>query len=77
MKQDSGKLMMEHEAFAGLLIRCTVTSKDGSVLFKMYNLDLPKPNTTPEGLIIVHKGVVTSNLIVSRTRQQLLEVMGS
>lgn len=56
VKKDSGELMMEHEAFARLLLKRTLTSEDGSVLFKMYDLEASESDKTPEGLIVLRDG---------------------
>ena len=51
----SGEAAMEHEAFAGLLFARTLMARDGSMLFKLYDLDCP--SSTPEGLLEVHNGM--------------------
>lgn len=54
--KQSGHLLMEHQAFAALLMRRTLTFEDGSVVFKMFDVPYPE-STTPEGLVIVHEGL--------------------
>lgn len=51
--KESGHLLMEHQAFAALLVRRTITLADGSVLFKIF--DVPYPDSTPEELITTHE----------------------
>lgn len=54
--RDSGHLAMEHQAFAALLMRRTVTLDDGSVLFKMFEVAYPEL-TTPDELVIIRDGL--------------------
>jgi hypothetical protein len=54
IEQSSGEFLMEHEAFASLLARRTLVLEDGSVLFKLFDLECP--SSTPDGLIITHEG---------------------
>ena len=51
----SGEAAMEHEVFTGLLFACTLMPKDGSMLFKIYDLDCPP--SMPEGLLEVCNGM--------------------
>jgi hypothetical protein len=51
----SGEAAMEHEAIAGLLFARTLMAGDGSMLFKLYDLDCPP--STPEGLLEVRDGM--------------------
>ena len=51
----SGEAAMEHEAFAGLLFARTLMAGDGSMLFKLYDLDCPP--SMPEGLLEVRDGM--------------------
>ena len=51
----SGEAAMEHEVFTGLLFARTLMPGDGSMLFKIYDLDCPP--STPEGLLEVCNGM--------------------
>lgn len=53
--KESGHLLMEHQAFAALLVRRTITLHDGSVLFKIFDTAYPK--STPDGVVTVHEGL--------------------
>lgn len=53
-REPQGDMPMENEAFVSLLKRRTIAIDNGSILFKIYNLEIP--DTTPEGLIMEHKG---------------------
>jgi hypothetical protein len=53
VNSDSGELLMEHEAFASLLVRRTVVH-EGFALFKLFKLGDLYP--MPEGLLIEHEG---------------------
>lgn len=52
---ESGDLLMEHQAFASLLMRRTLTLEEGSVVFKLFDLDYPP--STPDSLIVVRDGL--------------------
>ena len=50
VNKESGDSVMQDEAFATLLMRRTITLKDGTVVFKMVECETPM--STPDGLII-------------------------
>ena len=54
IEKASGDLLMEHEAFAWLLMRRTVVLEDRSVVFKMF--DLVCPASTADTLVVVREG---------------------
>ena len=54
IEKASGDLLMEHEAFAWLLMRRTVVLEDRSVVFKMF--DLVCPASTADALVVVREG---------------------
>lgn len=53
--KESGDLLMEHQAFATLLVKRTLTLDEGSVVFKMFDLEYSP--STPDGLVIVRDGL--------------------
>lgn len=52
--RESGEALLEHEAFASLLVKRTIVVEDGSVLFKLYDLSIGP--LTPDGLIVSREG---------------------
>jgi hypothetical protein len=54
VEKGSGDMLMEHEAFADLLAKRLVVLEDGSVLFKLFDVDLAP--ATPDSLVVVHDG---------------------
>ena len=55
INKESGNSILQDEAFATLLMQCTITLKDGTVAFKMVDCETPK--LTPEEVIIQIKGL--------------------
>ena len=55
VNKDSGDSVMQDEAFAMLLTQCTVTLKDGTVVFKM--IECETPMSTPDRLIVKIDGL--------------------
>ena len=55
INNESGDSVMQDEAFATLLMQCTVTLEDGTMVFKMVECKTPK--LTLDGLIIQINGL--------------------
>lgn len=54
VQKSSGEFLMEDEAFVNLLVRRTLILDNGTVLFKLFNLECA--SSTPEDLLLTHEG---------------------
>ncbi|KAF7973294.1 hypothetical protein HWV62_15675 [Athelia sp. TMB] len=54
--REQGSLELENTAFLSLLQRRTITIGGDSIMFKMYDLDIPNTDTMPSEMLIEHEG---------------------
>lgn len=56
VEREQGDMVLENEAFISLLKRRTISTSTGTVLFKMYDLEIPDSDTMPSEMVVEHDG---------------------